>query len=913
MFTDTITSKATQLLSNSISTNLAIQNQETFTFKALDPGSNQVVGYSKSYIFTKKLRASFKYAKHIIVKFSGTANDYATINLNLGGNNYNYQSNASYYFAGCYSSIKPDGSFVDFVNYNLDQNINFNNNQVNVKITQHGTCALWTDISVQGSILVQYKQFTDTIRANFDNFNSKLSIPINIKNYDDINISKVENYYCNGNSLTFQPHIYNYKIAYWRVVKSIEIEISGQSDDYAQVIVNNSITVHPNLQDTLGIKDGIYIWGKTQSSDYVKEKHPFTMTNENLNIQFGTVNTLPTVCYLKASLKIRLFFQFTDTIRTTLNSFSTLIRQDLIIGRIVIMIGDDNSDCFKGTWNTDFSVKTVTRATGSIASPISACDLVFFAQNNLQNDSSTGVYYSNGKIGVISAVTNNFKPSIDKPIPTLVYYNYRNFSNPSYYYWYQNRSVLTNLSVLNGTYNFTFDFDYLGKHYSIKKRMIISYQFTDTVKTSVSTFSANLNNKIQLVNIYTIKGNNVAECHVFELVEIWKLLYTLNISVKSKDVEKAYITATLTAEGDDEFIFKLNDSLNMSLPVNAGSCKTCSACGNYTNFYKNSTRTFDVTQYLQDTNSIYVYFHNVTGGYSFKISNLEFTIKTYSKLQFTDTIKVLCNNASKQILISKPFTAPTSTSDRCRQYGYYYGIPIEDFVGSSGAASQTKTFTASDFLYSEHIKKYEVKFACGNGTCVFRINGEIKYNKTMCATCPDRSSGITVSMPVTISSSSSLNSGFAQSAFRVCAFYQFTGTINVLLNKNSVSLKVKRLESLSFSSALPPGACGQTASLNKSFKLSPYIEAGLIKSITVTSNFDDYGSASINVKGVGSCNLGVYQSCYNQTQTSVIDKSNLKNINSLSAYATSWNDPFGSCASNGNATSVYVTIKINYY
>ena len=155
---------------------------------------------------------------------------------------------------------------------------------------------------------MNYYTFTDTIRANFDNFNSKLSISINVKNYDDINISKVENYYCNGNSLTFQPHIYNYKFAYWRVVKSIEIEISGQADDYAQVIVNNSITVHPNLQDTLGIKDGIYIWGKTQSSDYVKEKHPFTMTNENLNIQFGTVNTLPTVCYLKASLKIRLFF-----------------------------------------------------------------------------------------------------------------------------------------------------------------------------------------------------------------------------------------------------------------------------------------------------------------------------------------------------------------------------------------------------------------------------------------------------------------------------------------------------------------------------------------------------------------------------------------------------------------------------
>lgn len=143
--------------------------------------------------------------------------------------------------------------------------------------------------------------------------------------------------------------------------------------------------------------------------------------------------------------------------------------------------------------------------------------------------------------------------------------------------------------------------------------------------------------------------------------------------------------------------------------------------------------------------------------------------------KFTDTIKVLCNNASKQILISKPFTPPTSTSDRCRQYGYYTGTPLEDFVNSSGPASMSKTFTASDFLYPEHIKKYEVKFACGNGTCVFRINGEIKYNKTMCPVCPDRSEGITVTMPVTISSTSTLGTniglGLAQSAFRVCAFY----------------------------------------------------------------------------------------------------------------------------------------------
>lgn len=124
---------------------------------------------------------------------------------------------------------------------------------------------------------------------------------------------------------------------------------------------------------------------------------------------------------------------------------------------------------------------------------------------------------------------------------------------------------------------------------------------------------------------------------------------------------------------------------------------------------------------------------------------------------------------------------------------------------------------------------------------------------------------------------------------------------------------MKRLESLSFSSYLPRGACGQTASLNKSFELSPYVEAGLIKSITVTSNFDDYGSASINGITVGSCKLGEYQSCYDQKQTSVIDKSNLKNINSLSAYATSWSEPLDVCSNEGNGTGVNVTIKINYY
>lgn len=148
----------------------------------------------------------------------------------------------------------------------------------------------------------------------------------------------------------------------------------------------------------------------------------------------------------------------------------------------------------------------------------------------------------------------------------------------------------------------------------------------------VSTFSTVLSNKIQLINIYTIKGANVAECHLNDKIQIYKFLYKLDLNVKKFNVEKAYITATLTAEGDDEFIFKFNNSNDLSLPSNGGSCNSCSSCGGYTNFYINSSKTFDVTHYLQQNNSIFVYFRNIYGGYSFNIKNLSFTIKTYSKL-----------------------------------------------------------------------------------------------------------------------------------------------------------------------------------------------------------------------------------------------------------------------------------------
>lgn len=91
------------------------------------------------------------------------------------------------------------------------------------------------------------------------------------------------------------------------------------------------------------------MWGKTQSSDYVKEKHPFTMTNENLNIQFGTVNTLPSECHLKASLKIRLFFQFTNTINATL---STVISDNILNSKIKLKYNSINNYLYQNFWQS---------------------------------------------------------------------------------------------------------------------------------------------------------------------------------------------------------------------------------------------------------------------------------------------------------------------------------------------------------------------------------------------------------------------------------------------------------------------------------------------------------------------------------------------------------------------------------
>ena len=463
-------------------------------------------------------------------------------------------------------------------------------------------------------------QFTDTIRANFDNFNSKLSIPINIKNYDDINISNVENYYCNGNSLTFQPHIYNYKIAYWRVVKSIEIEISGQADDYAQVIVNNSITVHPNLQDTLGIKDGIYIWGKTQSSDYVKEKHPFTMTNENLNIQFGTVNTLPTVCFLKASLKIRLFFQFTDTITSKAtqllsNSISTNLaiqNQETFTFKALDpgsnqVVGYSKSYIFTKKLRASFKyAKHIIVKFSGTANDYATINLNL-GGNNYNYQSNASYYFA----GCYSSV----KP--DGSFVDFVNYNLDQNIN------FNNNQVNVKITQ-HGTCSLWTDI-------SVQGSILVQYkQFTDTVTPTLKSLgSFNNSLKIVLKTVFTTRISNIiSDTGRCEGYCYWEYdVVSLNASILSnpENYAKAVAEFSIYGKADDGFKFYLNGTniTTFASVCNHGSCTSKSD-------WIPSLHSFEYSL-TSKTNNLLIKAYSIKNDYWAEIYSAILTIKTESK------------------------------------------------------------------------------------------------------------------------------------------------------------------------------------------------------------------------------------------------------------------------------------------
>lgn len=154
--------------------------------------------------------------------------------------------------------------------------------------------------------------------------------------------------------------------------------------------------------------------------------------------------------------------------------------------------------------------------------------------------------------------------------------------------------------------------------------------FTNTIKLKLTLFYLNkIEQNIILTNTYTVNGWSVSDCVDYE-VFLTRHLYTLNLNLNSTNYSKVTITGRINGQGNDEFIFKLNNSNELSIPYSY-SCNECSLCGRYTNIYSNVSRTFDVTNYIQEENYIYVYFRNYIGDFSYLINSLSFIITTYSK------------------------------------------------------------------------------------------------------------------------------------------------------------------------------------------------------------------------------------------------------------------------------------------
>ena len=155
-FTSTISTVASLSSATLARTSITVKNYEIFEFSALDPGGNKPVGYSKSYAFSKNIKVSPKYAYKAVISFSGFCNDYAEINVKLGESTLSYSSPMNVYFGGCWSSVNPDGSMHDYVDFQKESNISLNSKVFSVLIIQHGTCSYYTNIDVKGTVTIYY-------------------------------------------------------------------------------------------------------------------------------------------------------------------------------------------------------------------------------------------------------------------------------------------------------------------------------------------------------------------------------------------------------------------------------------------------------------------------------------------------------------------------------------------------------------------------------------------------------------------------------------------------------------------------------------------------------------------------------------------------------------------------------------
>lgn len=118
-------------------------------------------------------------------------------------------------------------------------------------------------------------------------------------------------------------------------------------------------------------------------------------------------------------------------------------------------------------------------------------------------------------------------------------------------------------------------------------------------------------------------------------------------------------------------------------------------------------------------------------------------------------------------------------------------------------------------------------------------------------------------------------------------------------------LSVNRISSLHFSTGDYSNQCNFNIAKTYNFDLSPYYNAGLIKSLTIVYSADDHGYVSIN----GTTYIRTYGQDYD-AHYATVPKTNIKPINSITLWAEEyWSYPR---CSYDNQTGAQATIIINY-
>ena len=155
-----------------------------------------------------------------------------------------------------------------------------------------------------------------------------------------------------------------------------------------------------------------------------------------------------------------------------------------------IDILDDNSGTLKGTWNSDETIKTVTRSTADLSHNVSqGFDLILWPLSAIKWYDGSSLNLTKQDISV-RVVTDNKKILIG---------NFSNCQDDSKYgvgYWFGAfrrpnfcttsgfnsnidcslfQEVVNDPTLANGTYEIYISFKYQGKTYTCKKTLILAY------------------------------------------------------------------------------------------------------------------------------------------------------------------------------------------------------------------------------------------------------------------------------------------------------------------------------------------------------------------------------------------------------------------------------------------------------